>query len=53
MSKWDNDDEWFFDHFDKNVKRVGWVWALALLANLVFWLIIVAAVVFGLWLVFG
>jgi hypothetical protein len=52
MSKWDNDNDWFFDHFDKNVKRAPWLIVLAFVANLVFWLIIIAAIIFGLSLVF-
>lgn len=56
-SPFDNDDnDWFFDHFDKTLnsgaKGFAKLGAIALVVNLIFWLVIIAAVIFGLSLVF-
>lgn len=48
MNNWDNDNEWFFNHFDKGVKRATWLVVLVFVLNLLFWLAIIAAIVAGL-----
>lgn len=51
-----NDNDWFFDKFDQTLnsgaKGFAKLAGVALIVNLVFWLTIIAAVIFGLSLVF-
>lgn len=51
MSKWDNDNDWFFDKFDRDSKKMFrsfGLWAVVVFfLNLLFWLAIIAAVVIG------
>jgi hypothetical protein len=52
MNHWDNDNDWFFDNFDKQSKKMfsqfgKWAVVITIL-NLLFWLAIIAAVVIGL-----
>lgn len=50
---WDDEDnDWFFDTFDKGAKGFAKLAGIALVVNLIFWLVIIAAVIFGLSLVF-
>jgi hypothetical protein len=52
VNKWDNDNDWFFDRFDKESKsmfrQVAGVGVLFFILNLLFWLAIIAAIVVGL-----